>query len=123
MLAASFYRKFTKINSYTGVTALGKIHTHLFILGMIIFRIVAFYAKQYKLEDQKSFHMFLIFYNIGLIVASVVLVTCGIPQITGAVLSSSVSSMISGIAGLGHISFSVGMILLIISFKKKLRNN
>jgi len=120
MLSGVFYREFTKMNSYTGVTALGKVHTHLFILGMIMFLIVALYVKQYNLEDQKSFHMFLIFYNTGLIVTSAMLVVRGILQITGAVLTSSVSSMISGAAGLGHISLGVGIILLILSFKKNI---
>ena len=29
-----FYREFTKFNGYAGETALGKVHTHLFVLGM-----------------------------------------------------------------------------------------
>lgn len=28
-----FYRKFTIFNSYSGITALSKIHVHLFVLG------------------------------------------------------------------------------------------
>ena len=32
-----FYREFAKWNGYTGVTALGKVHTHLFLLGMVLF--------------------------------------------------------------------------------------
>jgi len=35
-----FYREFTKWNGFTGVT-LGKVHAHLFLLGMIVFLLVA----------------------------------------------------------------------------------
>lgn len=120
MIGGVFYREFTKMYAYTGVTTLGKVHAHLFILGMLMFLIVALYAKQYRLEEQKSFRLFLIFYNIGLIITAVMLVVRGVPQVTGAVLSNGISSMISGIAGLGHISLGAGMILLIVSFKKSI---
>ena len=36
MLGGVFYREFTKWNEFTGVTTLGKVHTHLFLLGMIV---------------------------------------------------------------------------------------
>ena len=32
-----YFREFTKFNQFTGVTALGKLHTHLVLLGMVIF--------------------------------------------------------------------------------------
>jgi hypothetical protein len=118
MIGGVFYREFTKMYAYTGVTTLGKVHAHLFILGMLMFLIIALYAKQYKLEEQKSFRMFMIFYNIGLILTAVMLIVRGVPQVMGTVLPAGVSSMISGIAGLGHISLGVGMILLLVSFKK-----
>ena len=41
MAGGVFYREFTKYNGYTGVTALGKVHTHLFMLGMLVFLVVA----------------------------------------------------------------------------------
>ena len=63
MIGGVFYREFTKFYQYTGVTALGKVHTHLFILGMIVFLIVALYAKNMKLEEQKTFRPFMILYN------------------------------------------------------------
>ena len=37
MAGGVFYREFTKFNGFTGATALGKVHTHLFLLGMLIF--------------------------------------------------------------------------------------
>ena len=35
MIGGVFYREFTKWNGFTGATALGKVHTHLFILGIL----------------------------------------------------------------------------------------
>lgn len=40
MVGGVFYREFTKLNGYTGVTALGKVHTHLFLLGIVMFLII-----------------------------------------------------------------------------------
>ena len=39
-----FYREFTKMNDFTGVTVLGKVHTHFFLLGMFVFLIVSLFA-------------------------------------------------------------------------------
>ena len=49
MVGGVFYREFTKFNGYTGVTALGKVHTHLFLLGMVLFLLVALFAAHTKL--------------------------------------------------------------------------
>jgi phosphatidylglycerophosphate synthase len=118
MIGGVFYREFTKFYQYTGVTALGKVHTHLFILGMIVFLIVALYAKNMKLEEQKTFKPFMILYNIGLAGMAVMLVVRGVPQVMGIALSSAISAMISGIAGLAHICLGIGIVLLIITFQK-----
>ena len=35
MVGGVFYREFTKFNGFTAETALGVVHTHYFLLGMI----------------------------------------------------------------------------------------
>ena len=55
LLAGLFYREFTKWNGFTGVTTLGKVHTHLFMLGMFLFLLVALFAQNHDLEGQKVF--------------------------------------------------------------------
>ncbi len=45
MAAGVFYREFTKFNGFDGVTALGKVHTHLFLLGMVVFLLAALFAR------------------------------------------------------------------------------
>ena len=78
MIGGVFYREFTKWNDFTGVTALGKVHTHLFMLGMVMFLIVPLFAAQYPLSGQKTFRMFLWIYNIGVPVTTLMMVVRGI---------------------------------------------
>lgn len=46
MACGVFYREFTKAYEFTGVTALGKVHTHLFMLGMTVFLLFALRAEK-----------------------------------------------------------------------------
>ncbi|MDY4741713.1 MAG: DUF2871 domain-containing protein [Lachnospira sp.] len=118
MIGGVFYREFTKLNSFDGITVLGKVHTHLFLLGMITFLIVALFAGKLALKEQKVFRVFMIVYNIGVSLTVVMMVIRGIVQVLGVSLSSGQSASISGIAGIGHIMTGIGIILLIISLKK-----
>ena len=59
LIGGVFYREFTKINKYTGVTALGKVHVHLFMLGTIVFLLVSLFAMQQKLQEYKLFFPFI----------------------------------------------------------------
>src|SRR5574344_956571 len=111
MAGGVFYREFTKWNGFTGVTALGKVHAHLFLLGMLVFLIVALFAAHNELTKQKTFRVFICLYNIGLPLTAVMLVVRGIPQVLSIALSSGADAAISGIAGLGHILIGTGLIL------------
>ena len=44
--AGVFYREWTKLNGFGGKTALGVIHVHLFVLGMLLFLLLALFAGQ-----------------------------------------------------------------------------
>lgn len=118
MAGGVFYREFTKFNGYTGVTALGKVHTHLFLLGMLVFLVVALYAAHSDLRKFKTFRAFLWTYNIGVPLTAAMLLVRGVFQVLGMTLSTAVSASISGIAGIGHILTGAGIILLLLSFKK-----
>lgn len=118
LVGGVFFREFTKFNGFTGVTALGKVHTHLFMLGMFLFLIVALFAKHYDLESQKSFRLFLKVYNIGLPLAAVMMTVRGVTQVLGMELSKGLNAAISGMAGIGHILVAVGIISLLLSLKK-----
>ena len=112
-----FYREFTKLNGFHGVTALGKVHTHLFLLGTMVFLLVALFAAQGDLMKQKTFRVFLRVYNVGVPLTAVMMAVRGVTQVLGMSLSTAASASISGIAGIGHILTGVGIILLLVSLK------
>lgn len=118
MAGGVFYREFTKYRGFTGVTALGKVHTHLFLLGMIVFLLVALFAARYDLEKIKLFRVFLWVYNIGVALMSAMLLVRGVPQVLGSTLSRAADAAISGLAGIGHMMTGIGLVLLLISLKK-----
>lgn len=117
MFGGVFYREYTKLRGFTGVTALGKLHTHLFLLGMVMFLIVALFAAHSKLTEHKRFKQFFLLYNIGLPLMSVMLVVRGITQVEALALSSGASAAISGVAGIGHILVGAGIVLLFLALR------
>lgn len=118
MICGVFYRESTKMNHFTGVTALGKVHTHLFLLGMMVFLMVALFAGKLDFEKQKIFRVFMVVYNIGVSLMSVMMLVRGVIQVLNLPLSAGGSAAISGIAGIGHILVGTGIVLLIMSLKK-----
>ena len=122
MAGGVFYREFTKFNGFDGVTALGKVHTHLFLLGMMVFLLVALFAAQADLAKQRTFRVFLVMYNIGVPLTAVMMAVRGVTQVLGMSLSSGASASISGMAGIGHILTGAGLILLLVSLRRAAKN-
>ena len=122
MAGGVFYREFTKFNHFSGVTALGKMHTHLFLLGMLVYLVIALYAAHNDLGKLRSFRAFLWCYNIGVPMTAAMMVVRGVPQVLGLTLSNAASASISGIAGIGHILTGAGIVLLLVSLKKLAKN-
>lgn len=118
MIGGVFYREFTKWNGFTGATALGKVHTHLFILGMFVFLLVALFSQSMDLEKQKAFRTFMKIYNIGLPILSIIMVVRGVIQVLEFDISSRADSAISGVAGAGHVLVGIGIVLLLLTLKK-----
>lgn len=118
MAGGVFYREFTKFNGFTGVTALGKVHTHLFLLGMLVFLVVALFASRQDLRQLKTFRAFLWTYNLGVPLTAVMLAVRGVAQVLGWTLSAAADASISGIAGIGHVLTGVGLVLLLVSLRK-----
>ncbi|MEG0913807.1 MAG: DUF2871 domain-containing protein [Oscillospiraceae bacterium] len=122
MVGGVYFREFTKFNGFTGVTALGKVHTHLFLLGMIVFLMVALFAAHSPLREQKQFKAFMVFYNIGVPLTALMMLTRGTLQVLGTALSVGANAAISGISGIGHILTGTGIVLLLLSLKKIAKN-
>ncbi len=60
-------------------------------------------------------------YNIGVLLTSLMLAVRGVLQVNGSTLTSAANGMISGFAGIGHILVGIGMILLFLMLKEKVK--
>lgn len=90
MLGGVFYRELTKMNDYTAWTTLSVVHTHYFILGIMLFLILGLISMNMNLKINRA----VLFYNIGLNLAVIMLVVRGIVQVLDL---NVVSAVISGI--------------------------
>lgn len=110
-----FYREFTKINDYTGKTSLGVAHVHLLALGSLMFLILVLFEKEFKITKNKFFSKFYIIYNAGLVFMTAMFIWRGVDQVLGL----NGGAMISGIAGLSHIIFTAGIIIMFIVLRNE----
>lgn len=118
MAGGVFYREFTKFNGFSGTTALGKVHTHLFLLGMVMFLLAALFAARLPLAESRQFKAFLAIYNVGVPLTAVMLLVRGVVQVLGVPLSAGMDAAISGLAGVGHILTGLGVVLLLLALRK-----
>lgn len=123
IIAGVFYREFTKYNGFSGKTTLGYIHAHLFVLGMILFLIIALFCNQdHSLLQDKMFKRFFVLYNISLPFMACTMLIRGIIQVQNITVTNATNSMIAGIAGVSHILITISLFMLFIALKKKLEN-
>lgn len=108
MVCGVFYREFTKAMGFTGVTALGKLHVHLFTLGMVVFLLVALFDEKLGLKKHKLYIPLMATYNAGISIMCIMLLVRGIFEVVG---GEAPNGAISGIAGIGHIFIAVGIVL------------
>lgn len=112
-----FYREFTKLNDFPEgqFTQLGLAHTHLLTLGFIVLLIVLALEKVFTISSSKKlFDWFFRLYNAGVILTSAMLIVHG--SLT--VLGQESNSMIAGIAGLGHMLITAGMIVFFLALRR-----
>lgn len=110
-----FYREFTKLSDFSGQTSLGVVHTHLFVLGMVFFLLLALLNDRLDLWENRRFRLGFPLYNAGMIVAVGSLAARGVVQVLGLALSRAADASLSGVAGLGHILLGAGMVLFFVA--------
>ncbi len=118
MAGGVFYREFTKFNGFAGRTALGVVHTHLFLLGCVVFLLLALFSARIPVAEQKGFKTFMVLYNTGLPLMVAMLVVRGVMQVLSVPLSAGLDAAISGVAGIGHILVGVGMVMMFLCLKR-----
>lgn len=121
LFAGAFYREFTKYMGYTGVTALGKAHTHLFALGMLMFLIVTALASTTEITKSEYFDRFYFYYNIGVGLSATMIFCRGLYEVIG--LNNNVLDLvISWTAGAGHVAVTIGLAFLFLSLKQTIKD-
>jgi len=112
-----FYREFTKANDFPegAATQLGLAHTHLLTLGFIVLLIVLVIEKVFSLSrSPKLFAWFFWLYNAGVVLTSAMLIWHGILTVVG----RDAGGMIAGIAGMGHILLTAGLIVFFVALRR-----
>ncbi len=118
MVGGVFYREFTKFNGFTAKTTLGVVHTHYFLLGMVLFLLLLLVLeKSFSFTGTKTGRI-LAAYQVGLNLTAVMFVVRGVTQVLGTELTSGMSAAISGVAGIGHIVLGVSLVLLLVQIKR-----
>ena len=98
-----------------GWTQLSVVHTHLLVLGFMVLLMVLLLEKAFNISAHaKLYAWFMWTYNIGVVLTAAMLTVHG--SLT--VLGKESSAMIAGIAGLGHIALTVGMVLLFVMLRR-----
>lgn len=116
MVGGVFYREFTKFNGFTAKTTLSVVHTHYFLMGMVLFLLLLMLEKAFSFTGAKTGRV-LALYHVGLNLTAVMLVVRGVFQVLGTSLSAGMNAAISGIAGIGHILLGVSLILMLLQIK------
>lgn len=114
LAAGLFYREFTKLKDFPegAFTQLGVAHTHLLALGFMVFLIVLVVEQVFRVSrSRRLFTWFFWLYNAGLVLTAAMLIWHG--SLT--VLGRESNAMIAGIAGLGHILLTAGMVVFFVA--------
>ena len=99
------------MNDYTAWTTLFVVHTHYFILGMMLFLILGLISMNMNLKINRA----VLFYNIGLNLTAIMLIVRGIIQVLDL---NVISTLISGIAGIGHILLGISLFMILLDIKR-----
>lgn len=119
MIGGVFYREFTKWNGFTAKTILSAVHTHYFIMGMMVFLLLVLLEKSFSFTSARTGRVLGV-YHTGLNVTVVMMMVRGVAQVLETPLSSGMDAAISGIAGIGHILLGVSLVLLLLQVRRSI---
>ena len=120
MSGGVFYREFTKFNGFSAKTTLSVVHTHYFLLGMVLFLLLLLLEKSFSFTSAKTGRILAV-YHTGLNLTAAMLVVRGVAQVLTPTLSSGMNAAISGVAGIGHLLLGVSIILLLTQIRRSVR--
>lgn len=97
------------------------VHTHLILLGSVVFLLVGMIADRYPPESVKAFRATRIIYPLGITLTVTMMLVRGILQVSDIALSRGLNAAVSGIAGICHILPGTGIVLFFIALKKAVK--
>lgn len=118
MAGGVFYREFTKFSGFSGRTTLAFVHTHLFLLGMVVLLLAALFVQRLDVTGDRRWRAFLAIYNVGVPLTAVMLLVRGVLQVRMVPLTPGLDAAVSGLSGVGHILTSVGLVLFLLCLKR-----
>lgn len=117
-----FYREYTKLTDNLGThTPLNTLHTHLLVLGMVMFLLVLALDAVFSLSGRRSFSVFYWTYNAGLVVTVALMTVRGILTLDGQDQATTTAA-IPGSAGLGHMLLTAGLVALFIALRSAVKD-
>lgn len=102
-------------------TQLATLHTHFLALGMIVFLVVLALDALFHLSGRRSFTVFYWTYNIGLLMTVVMQAVRGVLTLDGQDPATTTAA-IPGIAGLGHMILTVGLVALFVALRAGIKD-
>ncbi|WP_020060994.1 DUF2871 domain-containing protein [Bacillus sp. 123MFChir2] len=116
LLSGVFAREYSKAQGIQGTTSLYKLHTHVLVLGFIFFLLAFTLSKLFAVHEAKSFNMWFIVYNVGLVLTIGSMATRGLLQLNGADFKG-----LSHIAGMSHTIIGIALVWFMILLKKSFK--
>lgn len=117
VLSGLYYRELTKANDFSGESQLGLVHTHWLVLGFIVLLIALVLERVFRISAvaPKLSAWFFGVWNAGVVITGGMMLVKGTMVVAGADASSKA---LSGIAGMGHILLTAGLVLLFLALRK-----
>ncbi len=115
-----YFREVTKYFNFEGETVLTSLHTHALVLGMMMALILILFEGVYQTSQEKGFSKAWLIYQIGVWWLLLMNLIRGTIEVSNYAISYALDMSIAGIAGISHITLSVGIIWLLLVIKKSI---
>lgn len=120
LVGGLYYRELTKANDVTGGTQLALLHTHALTLGTTVLLVLLALVSVLRLEAHPRLRLALWVYQGGVAITAGMLTVKGTMQVLDVAAASSPA--VAGIAGLGHITLTAGLLLLFLVLRDGVRS-
>lgn len=117
LLSGLAYREITRSHDFTDRTQLAFAHTHLLALGTLMTLTLLILERVFALSTSRWFRPGLWTYTAGVAVTVTMLIVNGVRTVYG----HASTAAYAGVSGLGHITVTVGFVLLFLALGDAVR--